>query len=151
MASILFRRVFSELTVSSFSSAGIDSSLSIQEGSAQIWSCVISNSSVALKRTVWRLLLCLMAHLVKSPVRCFTCFLTSDRTGAKAAAWSRSVRASSATCLLSPRPGQGKMRGRLDVWFWSSDRQSLAWACSDWHDCMSSTTAVSCLVENEGL
>lgn len=41
-----------ELTVSSFSRAGMDSSLAAQEGSDQPWSSVISNSSAALRRKV---------------------------------------------------------------------------------------------------
>lgn len=51
----------------------------------------------------------------------------SERTGAMAVIWFWRVLACSKACLRSPRPGQEKTRGRLDVFLWSSASWASAW------------------------
>lgn len=154
------------LTVSSFSRAGMDASLAAQEGSDQLWSCVISNSSAVLRTVKHRFKACVLnlitSHFIyhhilldttsiifhKHLLFCevFTCVRISERTGAKAVVWSSRVRACSTVCLRSPRPGQGKTRGRLEICFWRSDRRASAWPRWHWQDTRRSTRPFNCLM-----
>ncbi|KAA8578679.1 hypothetical protein FQN60_017499 [Etheostoma spectabile] len=101
-----------ELTVSSLSNVGMDSCLAAQDSSDQPCSRVISNSSAAWRKTV------------QYTEDVCTCVRRSERTGAKAVHWSSMVRACSTACRRSPRPGQGKTRGRLEICFCNFDRRS---------------------------
>lgn len=141
-----------ELTLSSFNNAGMQSSLVVQDSSDQLWSSVISWSSAAWTehRSLTNSISNQYPHKAVVFLFCFfkppTSVRRPARAGAKAVVWSSRLRTCSAACLRSPRPGQGKARGRLDVCLWTSDSCKSAWSLWRWHESRRSRTVVNSLM-----
>lgn len=108
-------KLINSYTIRSFINPGTHCSMAIQVGSVQLGS-----------RVSW---------LISRPKA-----LRADNVGLRDTVFSRRVLACSTACLRSPKPGQGKWRGKASVCCFNCSMRECVCCCWHWHDTRRSNT-----------